>query len=226
MNFSHRTKSDASTSGNSSASGFSLTEQLVVMSIVLIIAAIAIPALSRTMQFMRTSGDARGLADITMEAKMRAAANFTHSRIYIDTSAKTYHIETWNKAGTSPCSGGTPCWQTEAGTFTLSSGVSLGYGSLSSPPPNTQASIGQPGACFDSTHDSGTSTVTNTACIEFNSRGIPIDSSWSPTSNYALYVNDGNSAYAITVSATGSIVLWRADIGASSCSSGACWSKR
>jgi prepilin-type N-terminal cleavage/methylation domain-containing protein len=226
MNLSARIRNLVRVSCRPSAAGFSLTEQLIVVAIVLILAAISIPALSRTMQYMRTSGDARGLADITMEAKMRAAANFTHSRIYINTSALTYHIETWNKAGTSPCSGGTPCWQTEAGTFTLSSGVSLGYGSLSSPPPSTQASIGQPGACLDSTHDTGTSTVANTACIEFNSRGIPIDSSWSPTSNYALYVNDGNSVYAVTVSATGSIVLWRADKGASSCSGGACWSKR
>lgn len=217
-------------------SGFSLTEQLVVVAIILIVSAIAIPSLSRTMKNYKTSGDARGLSDVVMEAKMAAAASFTHGRAYFDLNAKSYRIELWDKTGSSSFCSGTPCWRPQisnsgaAASYILSSGVSAGYGSIANPPPNTQGSIGQAPLCTDNTHDTGTSTVANTACIEFNSRAVPICTSGaclgSATASDAFYVNDGNSVYAITASATGNVTLWRSDISNSSCTSGGCWTKQ
>jgi hypothetical protein len=46
--------------------------------------------------------------------------------------------------------------------------------------------------------------------VLFNSRGIPVDAATlNPTPNYALYVTDGTTIYGSTVSATGSVRLWR-----------------
>ena len=51
--------------------------------------------------------------------------------------------------------------------------------------------------------------VANTACIVFNSRGIPVDSTGSPYGNDAIYVTDGSAVYGITIAATGFIRTWR-----------------
>ena len=51
--------------------------------------------------------------------------------------------------------------------------------------------------------------ITNTACIIFNSRGIPVDNTGSPTGLDAVYVTDGTSVYGITVAATGFIRTWQ-----------------
>ena len=43
--------------------------------------------------------------------------------------------------------------------------------------------------------------IANTACIMFNSRGVPIDSTFAPTGDDALYVTDGMAVYGVTVAA-------------------------
>ena len=56
----------------------------------------------------------------------------------------------------------------------------------------------------------GTPTaVANTACMIFNSRGIPVDSTGSPIGIDAVYMTDGTTVYGVTVSATGFVRLWR-----------------
>ena len=75
---------------------------------------------------------------------------------------------------------------------------------LSSPPPNTQANLLQAPACLDN----GGAAIGNTACVLFNSRGIPIDGSGNITGNSALYLSDGTATYGITLSATPLIRLW------------------
>ncbi|HET9402013.1 MAG TPA: prepilin-type N-terminal cleavage/methylation domain-containing protein [Candidatus Acidoferrales bacterium] len=230
----HEQKACSSAAGEG---GFSLTEQLVVVAIILIISAIAIPSLSRTMRNYKTSGDARGLADVVMEAKMAAAASFTHGRAYFDLSSGKYRIETWDQTGSSSFCSGTPCWKPQissggvAESYVLSSAVTAGYGSIANPPANTQGTIGQAPLCTDNTHDTGTSTVANTACIEFNSRAVPICTTTTcgigtATAIDAYYINDGASVYAITASATGNVSLWRADISSGACGNNSCWTKQ
>ena len=135
-------------------------------------------------------------------AKMRAAAKFTQARIYIDLNGATYYLQTCGTPGTSPC----PAWNTEGGSTGLSSSNSFGYGVVSTPPPNSQASIGQASACLDNSGHA----VSNSACIIFNSRGIPVDTTGSPTSADAVYVTDGSSSvYGITLAATGFVRTWQ-----------------
>ena len=54
-----------------------------------------------------------------------------------------------------------------------------------------------------------TNTYANTACIMFNSRGIPIDNTLTATPNGAFYVTDGKTVTGVTVSATGLTKIWR-----------------
>ena len=74
-------------------------------------------------------------------AKMRAASNFSRVRLFVDSSTRTHHIETLDKTVT-PAH-----WTTEGGSTALSTGVSFSFGVVATPPPNTQAMIGQAPPC-------------------------------------------------------------------------------
>ena len=171
-------------------------EITVVVAIVGVISAMAAPMMANTLGYFRLSGDARSVSNSAAVAKMRAASVFSRVRLYVDLSTNSHHIETWNKT--------TSHWTAEGGSTSLSSRVSFSFGSVGTPPPNTQATIGQASACRD---DMGVA-IGNTACLMFNSRGVPIDSTFAPTVD-ALYLTDGTAVYSVTVVATGMIRLWR-----------------
>ena len=178
--------------------GFSTIELLVALGIAGIVAAMAMPSTSRTLADLRLRGDARGIHNSVGVAKMRAAARYSRERLYADLTTNSYKIQYWDKS--------TSSWIDENPSSTrLSSGVRFGYGALTTPPANTQAAIGQSSACMN---NAGTSQISGTACIVFNSRGIPVDSSGGPTGNSAFYVTDGTGTYGVTLSATPLIRLW------------------
>jgi len=149
------------------------------------------------------------VTSLTMDtvAKMRAAAKFTKSRLYVDLTGKTFSIQTFDKTVTVPCPTG--CWVTETAPTELSSTVSFSPGPVSTPPPDTQTTIDQSPACMNTA--ATPVAIANTACIIFNSRGLPIVSlaSGAPTGDNAVYVTDGSAVYGVTVAATGFIRLWR-----------------
>ena len=184
--------------GTARQAGYSLIEILLVVGVIAVVAAIAIPMTGNTLGNFRLSGDARTLSNTTTLAKMRAASAFNKSRLYVDLPGRNYHLEVWQKAPTS-------AWAWEGGQIDLSFGVSFSFGALAAAPPNTQATIAQAPACLAA---DGTA-IANTACILFNSRGIPVDGTDAPTGIDAMYVTDGTAVYGVTVSATGLIRLWR-----------------
>jgi Tfp pilus assembly protein FimT len=188
--------------------GFSAIELLLVVAIVIIVAGMAIPKMMSMVQNLRTAGDARDLNGAIVLAKMRAASDFARARVYADLSANTFRVEVQPSGTTTWTADGCP--NSCTGDQPLATGVSFGYGSLSSPPSNTQATLDQAPVCLD---NSG-STVANTACIIFNSRGIPITSVGVPTPNDAIYVTDGSSVTGVTVSGTGLTRVWRTEASA------------
>jgi type II secretory pathway pseudopilin PulG len=207
---------------NQRQAGFSTLEMIVVIFMSLVITAIAIPEYISTSQYLRIAGDLRALNGITAQAKIRAAANFTHARAFADLSGNTYELQVWNKtAGT----GG--CWVADGDpnnaciTYTgsapsgpavlpLSQGDTFGFGTLTQGPTPGQTAISQATACQQgaANNPGGGSSVTNTACIEFNSRGIPINTSGAPVATGAFYMTNSTVVDGVTVSATGSIQAW------------------
>jgi type II secretory pathway pseudopilin PulG len=194
--------------------GFSALEMVLVVAMSVIITAIAIPGYMSTTRYLRVIGDLRSINGLTAQAKMRAASDFTHARIYADLNANAYHLEVWNKTG----NGGAGCWQTDGDVnnpctaanspvFNLSQGDTFGTGNVTSGPTAAQQpTIPAQPACQAT--NGGNGTIQNTECIVFNSRGIPVDSNNSPTAIGAVYVTNGIVVDGVTVSATGSIQAW------------------
>jgi prepilin-type N-terminal cleavage/methylation domain-containing protein len=204
--------------------GFSMLELVIAITVGLILTGMAIPKVTTLVRSYRSVGDARSLSEEISLSKMRGPANFTEARVYADLSTNRYRVETW----TLPTGGSSKCWVTDGDTHCSSSyaspntppstllltTVTFGYGSLGSAPTGTQTTLGQAPACqTDSETAAGNvGDVANSACIVFNSRGIPIDNTGAPTTNDALYVTDGISVYGVTVLATGLIQTWRSGL--------------
>jgi type II secretory pathway pseudopilin PulG len=205
--------------------GVALVELVIVVAIALIIAAMAVPTFLSTRRNYRVTGDARDIASEILLAKMRAASDFTQARARFNTAANngyaanTFQLEIWDKTNS--------VWAVDApsGTLSLSQGITFGYGTQSNPPPTTQATIGQAPGCTpgSGTNPGGGTAIANTACVVFNSRSMPIDTTGAPTSNDAIYLTDGSGVYATTISATGLPQAWRIDVGDTNA---AHWAKR
>ena len=178
--------------------GFTITELLLAMAIAGVVAAMAIPATTRTLADFRLHGDARSLHNLLGVAKMRAAAKYTKTRVYVDFAAETYSLQIWDKTGAG-------AWVTEGATTGLSIDADFAFDGLATPPPSTQAAIQQATACLDDAD----APIANTGCIVFNSRGIPVNAAGNPDGNGALYLTDhATGVYAITISMTPLVRLW------------------
>ena len=182
--------------------GYSMIEVVMVAGISMVVAAIAIPMSGSAIGTLRINGDARSVTNAVQLAKLRAASDFSKTRLYVDLNAKAFHVETWDKTNS--------VWSADGGTTYLQGpSESFSYGPVSTPPSNTQGTIGEASTCLTAAG----ATIANTACIVFNSRGVPVTdavgASGTPTSSGALYVTDGVVVYGTTVTATSIIQLWK-----------------
>jgi prepilin-type N-terminal cleavage/methylation domain-containing protein len=91
--------------------GYSLIELLMVLAILGVLAAVTVPMSGNAIRFLKVSGDARELSNATAVAKMRAAAKFTQSRLYIDITGRQFYVQTLDKS--------TSTWSTEGGAVSL-----------------------------------------------------------------------------------------------------------
>ena len=195
-------------------SGFSLVDILVALALVGIVTAMAIPMSESASRGLRVKGDAQAVANMVALAKMRAASRFTRTRIRADLNTNSYRLEIWTPA--TPADRTVGAWVVDGGTVRLSQGVTFGFGVLDQPPPNTQAAIGQSPACTAADSLLGDALVANTACIVFNSRGVPVDNTiaGAPVGGNGLYITDGSAVYATTITATPLVRQWWSNAGA------------
>jgi prepilin-type N-terminal cleavage/methylation domain-containing protein len=190
--------------------GFSLLEVLMVVGITTVVAAIAVPMMKNTVGDFKLSGDARGLTNAVSLAKLRAASDFTQTRLYVDRDDRSFHVDVWSKTAVPPD------WVTEGGVTSLASGDTFGFSVVGAAPVNTQNPFGQAPPCVTRLG----AAIANTSCILFNSRGIPVDSAGvppavgAPTGNDAIYLTDNTAVFGVTISATGLVKLWRTNPGA------------
>ena len=166
--------------------GFSLIEIAIVVTVLAIIASIAIPPAVNLLRSFRASADARNIAAQLALAKMRAANAFTQTRLNCDPTANSCQLEVCTSKGASACN----TFSAEGGPVLLSQGSSFSFGSI------TTAAGSQ-------------TSIQNTNQIIFNSRSMPVDNTGAPTGNYALYLaNQNGDYYAISVYATGRVAVW------------------
>jgi len=171
------------------SSGFSSTELLIVVGLILIVTVMSIPSLRRTLEAYRGSAAVHGIAGQLALSRMRAASDFTRAKLVIDTTNRTYvrQVMTDKTLGT---------YATEGGTQYLPQGVSFGFGSITSPA-------------------GGQTSISQTTEIIFNSRGIPVDSGGTPIPTDAIYLNNNAGAYyVVSVNPTGQIRTWQYYAGA------------
>jgi prepilin-type N-terminal cleavage/methylation domain-containing protein len=182
--------------GNRQA-GYSTIELLVVLAIAGVLAAMALPSTARTLADVRLHNDARALHNLLSLAKMRASSKFTRVRLNCDLANETFVLETFDKTA--------GIWVTEENPQTLNTGVDFGFDAMTEAPVDTQDVLGQAALCKAPNGDD----INNTACIVFNSRGIPVDSAGNPDGNGAIYITDHETGvYGVTVSATPLVRLW------------------
>jgi len=178
--------------------GFTAIEVLIVALVMTVVAAMAIPFTSNTLALFRVGGDSRALVNGVGMTKMRAASDFSRARFYVDLAARSFRVEVWQK--TAPQQ-----WVPEGGTTWLSQNDNFSFANAATPPPDAVAPIAQALPCLDNAGNA----LANTACIVFNSRGIPVDPLGSPTAS-DLYISDGATIFGVAVSSTGQVRLWRA----------------
>jgi Tfp pilus assembly protein FimT len=190
--------------------GTSLVELMLVVSISLILLAIAIPSVTTITRNYRIGGDTRAIAAQLNLARMRAAADFTHARVYISLTGNTFHLEIWNKTG-----GAGGCWKTDGDSnactqatspvTSLAQGDTFGFGSISAGPTAATSPAAQAPKCTPGVAGaSAGSGIANTACIEFNSRGYPVNSANQIVASDAIYITNSLKIYsAIAVSISG-----------------------
>jgi len=206
---------------NQKQRGFSLIELMLVVLITIVTTAIAVTSIPRVTNNFRLSGDTRGISAALSEARMLAAAQFTHARVYMDLAGNSYHIELWNKAGDSTHTSG--CWetygdiaanlctQTSSPVTPLGWGDTFGFGSITAGPTTATNTIAQAGKCTPGVAGASAGTaINNTACIEFNSRSYPVDSTNTLITSDAIYLGNNSTTYSgIAVSIVGQPTAYR-----------------
>lgn len=199
---------------------FTMVEMLLVVTIIGIIATMAIPQAYEAIKAYRLHADASALADQLNLARMRAASQFAPYREVINTTSGTYWREQL-------------CGDTST---TADSACTSAYNSLTSPAVEggTQyaqeddsfsgcrpASINASG--FPGTIQADPNPCPNPVDIYFNTRGAPVDNVGNPLGNggAVIYViNQYNLVDAVTVSTGGAVTVWNWDPASST------WAKR
>jgi Tfp pilus assembly protein FimT len=183
------------TTGLRRQDGFSLIDILAAILVIAIVSAMVLPATGSSLAAHRFRGDGQSVSNLLALAKMRAAAQSSRARLFVNRANNSYYMQTWQRpAGP---------WVTDGAVLQTSRGVTFASGSIATPPP-TQATMALASICKgDDMMD-----IPNTTCIVFNSRGVPINSAGAPTGVNAVYLTDGIGVYAITVTATPLIRLW------------------
>jgi prepilin-type N-terminal cleavage/methylation domain-containing protein len=149
--------------------GFSLLELLIVIVILAIVAAFAIPSALNSLRAYKLHSDAAALAAQMNVARFRATSQFTPYRLSISTANGTYTVERLSTSYGSPVA--------ELGPVNIYSG-------------NAFVTANPGGSTYPGTITGGTA-VTN---FYFNTRGMPVDNTGNPIANGGAVIYLTNNA--------------------------------
>ena len=169
-------------------SGFSMLELLIVIAIIGIIAVMALPSAWNFVKGYRLHTDASAIASQLNVSRFRATSQYTPYRLNVTASTRTFSMDRMSTTYGSPA--------IEVG-FGLSQGISfLTTCPVSAKPGNIPSSV----------------TAGSTA-VYFNTRGLPVDTTGTPTNTNVFYLKNDNDLYdAITVSLGGRITVWNYNV--------------
>ena len=165
--------------------GFSITELLMVLAAVVVIIGLSVPMLASAMRDIQLSSDVRNIATTLSYAKMNSTSEMTHCRLVLDLDDNLWSMEKLNKS--------TSNFELQEDTYFLSSG------------------IGNSGITFEANFEPAPSgfPMSSSSVITFNSHGIPVDGSGVPTTDNIIYISNAENEYAVTVSLSGKVQIWR-----------------
>ncbi len=188
--------------------GFSLPELMIVILVMGIIAAIALPFANNAVRAYKLHADGISIASLLNVARMRAASQYAPYRMNFNATQGNYVIE--KLCGITPVS--------------VDSACTSPYKSFSTPQyDNTGTQYIGSGDSLSSCRPSGVTgyplaTITNdpTGCpatisFYFNTRGMPVDNSGNPLANggNVIYLtNNLGLIDAVTVSIGGRVATW------------------
>ncbi len=192
--------------------GFSMLEILVVLLIMGIIVALALPTAINSMKGYKLHADATSIASYLNVARMNAASQYAPYRLVVNVSARTFWLEEMCGAKTSAvdaaCNGSN--YYTPLATPKLSGGTQY-FSSEIIPSSCRPSSI--TGTLYPGTITGDLSPCPDPLYMYFNTRGSPVNNSGQPMSNGGdvLYLQAPNGLVdAITVSLGGrvSVSTW------------------
>jgi len=164
--------------------GFSMLELLIVIAIIGVIAAFALPSAINFVKGYRLHADASAMASALNVTRFRATSQYTPYRLTINTAQRQFIRERLSQAYGNPF---------EEERLPLSQGIQFLTTCPVEPKPGTI------GATFTS----------GSTSIYFNTRGLPVDSSGAPNNNNVIYLTNDSGLYdAVTVSLGGRITVW------------------
>jgi prepilin-type N-terminal cleavage/methylation domain-containing protein len=166
-------------------SGFSLVEILIVFAMAAILSAFAVPTLSNAMRDMQLLAETRNISSTLNHARVKASSLMNRYRVSIDMDNNQWSLEKFNEA--------TNNYDLQQDVNELSRGL---------------AGSGITFKAKSSTHP-GSFPLESSNTITFNALGIPINASNIPTSDNIIYISKSDADYAVTVTMTGKVQIWK-----------------
>jgi prepilin-type N-terminal cleavage/methylation domain-containing protein len=177
--------------------GYSLLELMVALAIIGVVTATVIPITDTQLKSSRLKSDADAVRNLVGLAKMRASSRFTRARVRVDLGVNSYVLQVWDKTA--------GAWVNDGAPAHTSTGVVFGFGTLATRPLDNQVIALSP-PCTTGLTAAG--AIANTSCINFNSRGLPVDAAGLLYPSHAFYLRNEIGVFATTVTSTPLIRFW------------------